>query len=91
MAGVSKMPYGKFLLFDIPAIIVWAVGITWFGYAFGEHIDFVDKVLSRFGYTMLGLLVAFFLGAVALEALAEGEVGAARPGRAAGLADRVQV
>ena len=51
----------RFLLFDIPAIIVWAVAITWFGYAFGEHLDFVDKVLSRFGYTVLGLLVAFFL------------------------------
>jgi membrane protein DedA with SNARE-associated domain len=38
------------------------VAITWFGYAFGEHLDFVDTVLSRFGYGMLGLLVAFFLG-----------------------------
>jgi membrane-associated protein len=62
VAGVSRMPYGTFLLFDIPAIIVWAVAITWFGYAFGEHLDFVDTVLSRFGYGMLGLLVAFFLG-----------------------------
>jgi membrane-associated protein len=62
VAGVSRMPYGRFLLFDVPAIAVWAVGITWFGYAFGEHIDFVDKVLSRFGYAVLGLLVGFFLG-----------------------------
>jgi membrane-associated protein len=62
VAGVSRMPYGRFLLFDVPAIAVWAVGITWFGYAFGEHIDFIDKVLSRFGYVMLGLLVGFFLG-----------------------------
>ena len=62
VAGVSKMRYGTFLLFDIPAIIVWAVAITWFGYAFGEHVGFVDKALSRFGYAVLGLLVAFFVG-----------------------------
>jgi membrane-associated protein len=62
VAGVSRMPYGRFLLFDVPAIAVWAVGITWFGYAFGEHVDFIDKVLSRFGYVVLGLLVSFFLG-----------------------------
>jgi membrane protein DedA with SNARE-associated domain len=62
VAGLSKMPYGRFLLFDIPAIVVWAVAITWFGYAFGNHIEFVDKALSRFGYGMLALLVAFFVG-----------------------------
>jgi membrane-associated protein len=62
VAGVSRMPYGRFLLFDIPAITVWAVAITWFGYAFGEHVEFIDTVLSRFGYGVLGLLVAFFLG-----------------------------
>jgi membrane protein DedA with SNARE-associated domain len=32
------------------------------GYAFGQHLAFVDKVLSRFGYVVLGLLVGFFLG-----------------------------
>jgi membrane protein DedA with SNARE-associated domain len=62
VAGMSRMPYGRFLLFDIPAIVVWAVAITWFGYAFGEHVEFVDRALSRFGYGVLGLLAAFFLG-----------------------------
>jgi membrane-associated protein len=62
VAGVSRMPYGRFLLFDMPAIVVWAAGISWFGYAFGEHIGFIDTVLSRFGYLMLGLLVSFLVG-----------------------------
>ena len=61
-AGVGKMPYGRFLAFDVPAIIVWAAGISVFGYVFGQHLEFVDKVLSRFGYIVLGLFVAFFLG-----------------------------
>jgi len=62
VAGLSKMSYPRFLLFDVPAVIVWAVAITWFGYAFGNHLEFIDKVLSRFGLTILILLVVFFGG-----------------------------
>ena len=61
-AGVARMPYRRFLLFDVPAIVVWATGISVFGYLFGENLAFVDKVLSRFGYIVLGLVVVFFVG-----------------------------
>ena len=61
-AGVGRMPYRRFLLFDVPAIAVWATGITIFGYAFGQHIQLVDTVLSRFGYIALGALAGFILG-----------------------------
>jgi membrane-associated protein len=59
-AGVGRMRYGRFLAFDVPAIIVWATGISIFGYFFGQHLAFVDRVLSRFGYIVLGLVVVFF-------------------------------
>lgn len=61
-AGVAKMPYRRFLLFDVPAIVVWAVGISIFGYAFGQNLGFVDKVLSSFGYGVLALLILIFGG-----------------------------
>jgi membrane protein DedA with SNARE-associated domain len=61
-AGVAGMPYRRFLLFDVPAVAVWAAGITIFGYVFGENLDFVDTALSRFGYIMLGLLACLLLG-----------------------------
>jgi membrane-associated protein len=64
VAGVARMDYRRFLLFDIPAIVVWATGITLFGYFFGEHISFIDKVLSRFGLIVLGVLVVFLGGYV---------------------------
>jgi membrane-associated protein len=60
-AGAGRMKYWRFLMFDVPAIIVWAIGITIFGYVFGRNLAFVDRVLSRFGYAVLGLLVVFFL------------------------------
>jgi len=57
VAGMSKMRYRRFLMFDVPAVIVWAIGITLFGYYAGEHLDFIDRVLSRFGLAVLGLIM----------------------------------
>lgn len=61
-AGMGKMPFRRFLLFDVPAIVVWASAITIFGYEAGQHLDFIDTVLSRFGFGVLALVAAFFLG-----------------------------
>ena len=62
VAGIGRMSYRRFLAFDIPAIAVWAAGITLFGYFFGEHVGFIDRVLSRFGLIVLGILVVFVAG-----------------------------
>jgi membrane-associated protein len=62
VAGLSKMPYRRFLLFDVPAIVVWAAGIAAFGFAFGRRLDFIDRALSRFGLVVLALLVAYVGG-----------------------------
>ena len=61
-AGLGSMPYPRFLAFDVPAIVVWAAGISVLGYIFGRNLPLLDKILSRFGYLMLGLLVAFIGG-----------------------------
>jgi undecaprenyl-diphosphatase len=80
-AGVGKMPYRRFLLFDVPAVTLWATAITIFGYAFGRNLPFVDKVLSRFGYVVLGLLVGYFVGRWAWRRWREGHKPKARAGR----------
>src|SRR5438093_3087488 len=59
-AGAAHMSYPRFLAFDVPAIVVWATGISIFGYYFGRNLSFIDKVLSRFGYAVLGVLVLVF-------------------------------
>jgi membrane-associated protein len=61
-AGVARMPYGRFLLFDLPSIAVWGGGIAAVGYAFGENVDRVERILSRFGWIMLGVLVVLVAG-----------------------------
>jgi membrane-associated protein len=61
-AGVGRMRYSRFVMFDVPSVIVWATGISIFGFYFGKNLAFVDKVISRFGYIVLGLAAGYFLG-----------------------------
>jgi membrane protein DedA with SNARE-associated domain len=73
VAGIARMDYRRFLAFDVPAIAVWASGITLFGYFFGEHVAFIDRVLSRFGLVMLGVLVVLIAGSIIRRRRREGK------------------
>jgi membrane-associated protein len=64
VAGMSEMPYQTFLAYDIPAIAVWATGITLVGYYFGRNLDTVERILSRFGYVMLAVLVVLIVAQI---------------------------
>ena len=59
-AGVARMSYRRFMLFDVPAVAIWAAVITTFGYLVGRNLDLIDRTLSRFG------LLVLILAAVAL-------------------------
>ena len=63
-AGVAEMSYPRFLAFDAPAVAIWATGIALIGYFFQAQLDLVDRILSRFGWIMLGLLAAFIVGRI---------------------------
>ncbi len=76
-AGVARMPYRRFLAFDVPAIILWVSAISVFGYVFGEHLRFVDRIITRFGYVVLGLVAVFFASRWLLRRVRErGKTGA---------------
>jgi membrane protein DedA with SNARE-associated domain len=62
VAGMARMPYRRFLAYDVPAIAVWASGITLVGFYFGRNLDTVDRILSRFGYAALGVLIVLIGG-----------------------------
>ena len=64
VAGIARMPYPKFLAFDVPAVVVWAAAISLVGYFFGANLETVDAILSRFGWIMLGALVALVAAVV---------------------------
>jgi membrane protein DedA with SNARE-associated domain len=62
VAGMSNMRYRRFLLFDIPSVVIWAIGISLLGYFLEHQIGTIDKVLSRFGWGLLALIVLGFGG-----------------------------
>lgn len=59
-AGMSGMPYRRFLAADVAAIVLWASAVAALGYFLSSTVDFVDKVLSRFGWGLL-LLAVFYM------------------------------
>ena len=62
LAGISKMPWWKFFIWNAAGGIVWAVAVSLVAYAFGQA---VADAISRYGlYAVLGLIplaaIAFF-------------------------------
>ena len=58
LAGVARMDYRKFLLFDVIGDITWAVSVTLVGYYVGSRIPGVDKyILLIIGAVVLVSLV----------------------------------
>lgn len=45
IAGVGKMKYRKFLIFNVVGALMWAVGVTLLGYYLGKVIPDVDKYI----------------------------------------------
>jgi membrane protein DedA with SNARE-associated domain len=75
VAGLSRMKYARFLAFDLPAIALWATGITLVGYFFEAQLDLIDRILSRFGWIMLGTLVLLVGGRILWKRHREGRRG----------------
>jgi membrane-associated protein len=61
-AGMSDMPFRRFLAFDVAAITIWSAGVTLLGYFLNSQIQLVDQVLSQFGWGLLALVVLALSG-----------------------------
>jgi len=58
IAGISKMRYPKFLLFNVAGGIVWATTFSLLGYFVGNSWDIIKIYLGRLG------IFAFIIGAI---------------------------
>ncbi len=57
LAGLSRMPYPRFLLFNAFGGLVWGVGVVLLGYFAGNSYSRVEKILGRGSAALLALLV----------------------------------
>jgi membrane protein DedA with SNARE-associated domain/membrane-associated phospholipid phosphatase len=64
LAGVTRMPYGRFTLFNVAGGICWAVLVGSLGYTFGRHLPQLEHAIGRAGALVVllaALLVALIL------------------------------
>jgi len=60
VAGIGKMSYGKFLLYNVVGGIVWIAGFTYAGYFFGE----IPIVKRNFTLVIMAIIIISVLPAV---------------------------
>ncbi|HVL90681.1 MAG TPA: DedA family protein [Actinomycetota bacterium] len=60
VAGMSRMRYWRFTLWDLAGAILWGIGIPMVGYIFGRYgtasIKAIDRFLKAPGFALLALL-----------------------------------
>jgi len=62
LAGVLRMPWKKFLLFNFLGAAVWVTVISAVGYTFGEHWEHLERSVKRFDLIAgLGVLLLVLL------------------------------
>jgi membrane-associated protein len=61
VAGISKMPYGRFIAWDAPAALLWTAAAVSAGFYFGDDIaDVVDRIGLFVSLVVMALLVTLF-------------------------------
>ena len=61
LAGVLRMPWKRFALFNFLGALLWVTVISYVGYKFGKHWDVLTEYLERFNLAIALLLVAGLL------------------------------
>ena len=61
LAGLSRMPYRRFLPFNAAGALVWGIGFTLLGYLAGASYAKVEKVAGRASVGLLALVVVVFV------------------------------
>ncbi|BCL83787.1 hypothetical protein ccbrp13_62520 [Ktedonobacteria bacterium brp13] len=61
-AGITRMNYLQFLLFEAFAALLWNTAYSLLGYLIAIEIDRLQIIIERSGWIILALLVLLFIG-----------------------------
>jgi len=61
LAGVLRMPWRAFALFNFLGAVVWVSVIATVGYLFGRHWDVLERAIKRFDIALVIALAVFLL------------------------------
>lgn len=59
-AGIGKMPYYKFALYNVSGGILWATTFGIIGFIFGKNLSFVEKLSNELGWVVAAAILFFF-------------------------------
>lgn len=59
LAGMSRMPYGRFFAFNVVGGIAWAVAFTMLGYAAGESLAYIEAATGWGSWVLTGVVVVW--------------------------------
>jgi len=67
LAGVARMSYATFMLFNALGGIVWASAFGWAGYAFGHNLPRLEHQLGRLSIVLAALAAVVILFVIGLR------------------------
>ena len=56
-AGMSHMPFGKFMSYSTLGTIIWTSFLACVGYYFGNNTELMHQIFSQVGYVILSIVV----------------------------------
>lgn len=59
LAGMGRMPYGRFLVANVTGGVAWAAAFTLGGYAAGESYRYIESVTGMGAWIVTGVLVTW--------------------------------
>lgn len=66
LMGINRMPFRKYAFYSYTTGLVWTAVFFMTGYFFGDHMEVIHTVVTRYGFYALGIIA---LGAAAFKVL----------------------
>ena len=60
-AGMSNMPFRKFMAYSAAGTIIWTTFLAYIGYHFGENPALMSAITQRIGYMILAVAMLYIL------------------------------
>ncbi|MBH2001060.1 MAG: DedA family protein [Moraxellaceae bacterium] len=60
-AGMSNMPFRKFMAYSATGTIIWTTFLAYIGYHFGENPALMSAITQRIGYIILSVTILYTL------------------------------
>ena len=60
-AGMSRMPFWKFMLYSTLGTIIWTTFLAYVGYYFGNNAEMMQSIFSQVSYVIIAITLALIV------------------------------